>query len=92
MSERKCIVCGEYGVIALGIRARYENTNAVWAPNLDAYLCDEHANGGLLITIVLSPTSDGRVTTHTIGPRGTVSQALKIGTGTKVTPGQGTLA
>jgi hypothetical protein len=86
--QRHCIVCGEYGVIALGIRGRYENTNAVWAPNLNAYLCDEHARSGCEIEIELRPTNDGRVRTTTSGPRGSVQQALVIGTGRKEVPGQ----
>jgi len=89
---RTCLVCGEYGSVALGIRARYENTNAVWAPNLDSYLCEQHARSGCVIEITYRPTSDGRVRVTTSGPRGNVPTVLRIGSGMKETPGQETLA
>ena len=88
MRGHECIVCGRYATIALGVRARWSNTNAVWAPNLDAYLCEQHATDGCLVEITLTPRIDGRVTTVTRGPRGEYATALVIGTGVKVTPGQ----
>src|SRR5262245_11960774 len=88
MNERRCIICGEHGTVALGIRARYSNTNAVWAPNLDAYLCDDCSKSGVEISVEIEKSDDGRVTTRTYGPRGHARTALVIGTGTKVTPGQ----
>ena len=88
-----CLVCGAYGSKSLGIRARHENTNAVWAPNLDAYLCDEHAEAGCAITISIEPTRDGRVRTRTFGPRGMVAATiLVIGSGGRTEPAdQGSL-
>lgn len=91
MNDHRCIICGEHGPISLGIRARYSNTNAVWAPNLDAYLCGECANAGVNVEIGIRATSDGRVTTLTHGAVGEVTQSLVIGTGQKVSPGQGSL-
>lgn len=85
---RRCLVCGAYGVVALGVRARYENTNAVWAPNLDAYLCEQHARSGCRIEIGFQPATDGRVRVTTDGPRGRVETVLRIGTGIKEAPGQ----
>lgn len=91
MNDRRCIICGEHGPISLGIRARYSNTNAVWAPNLDAYLCEGCANAGVEIAIAIKPTIDGRVTTRTRGACGDIQQSLIIGSGEKVSPGQGSL-
>jgi hypothetical protein len=87
-NDRQCLVCGSYGTVTLGIRARYSNTNAAWAPNLEAFLCKTHAEAGMEIKIEMIPTNDGRVTTYTTGPRGTHASSLVIGTGAKVTPGQ----
>jgi hypothetical protein len=86
-AARHCLVCGAEGTKSLGIRARHENTNAVWAPNLDAWLCDLHATSGCVITIGIEPTMDGRVRTRTFGPRGAVAATvLVIGTGGKTEP------
>lgn len=90
--DARCLVCGGYGSVALGVRARYENTNAVWAPNLDAYLCDNHAKSGCEIEIVYRPTDDGRVRTRVSGPRRAVETTLVIGTGRREQPGQEAIA
>jgi hypothetical protein len=79
-----CIICGEDADITLGIRARYANTNAVWAPNLNAHLCDEHAKAGCHIALQIKPTYDGRVTTMIWGDDHSASQGLVIGTGRKL--------
>lgn len=85
--DRFCLVCGAYGSKSLGIRARHENTDAVWAPNLDAYLCDAHAEAGCVVTVTVEPTSDGRVRTRTFGPRGHVAATvLVIGSGGRTEP------
>jgi hypothetical protein len=47
----------------LGIRCRRPDTTAIWAPNLNAYLCDEHADQGYIIDIVLTPTGDREIVT-----------------------------
>jgi len=91
MNEHRCILCGDVGTVALGIRARYSNTNAAWAPNLDAWLCEDCTHGGCEIEVEIEPTSDGRVTTRTLTHRGSIVTQLIIGTGEKVTPGQGQL-
>lgn len=90
VNMRSCLFCGDHTgeMVALGIRARYANTNAIWAPNLSAYLCANCARSGCRITVDLEPTTDGRVTTTTTGPRGSITTALLIGKGTKVTPNQ----
>lgn len=84
---RHCLVCGAHGTKSLGIRARHDNTNAVWAPNLDAWLCDLHAKAGCVITIGIEPTTDGRIRTRTFGPRGMVAATvLVIGSGGRTEP------
>ena len=89
---RLCLVCGDYGSIALGIRARYENTNAVWAPNLDAYLCEDCALSGCVIELTYRQTSDGRVRVRTNGPQRYADTVLRIGSGFKEIPGQTSLS
>ena len=45
---QKCIIdgCSNEGVHNFGVRCRRPNTSAIWAPNTNAYLCDEHAEQG----------------------------------------------
>lgn len=92
MKQWLCLVCGEVARNTLGIRCRFgRQRDALWAPDIDAYLCDKHAKAGCEITVDFTPTEDGIVTITTVGPRQTVSAALQIGTGRKLTPGQGSL-
>jgi len=87
-----CIICGKDARHTIGIRSRYgRQKNADWAPETGAYLCDKCAQAGVEIAIAIGPTSDRRVTTHTTGPAGRVSRAVEIGTGRKLSVGQGTL-
>jgi len=92
MAMGHCLVCGAQGDVTLGIRARYRNTNAVWAPNLEAYLCLRHALSGNVIDINYRATSDGRVRVNTTSVNGRHSEVvLKIDTekyGQKEIPGQ----
>lgn len=48
----------------IGIRLRRPDTSAIWAPNSEAYLCDQHANDGYIIDITLFPTSVREITTN----------------------------
>ena len=48
----------------LGIRCRRPNTSAIWAPNCNAYLCDDHADQGYDITITLTPVPNRNITTN----------------------------
>jgi hypothetical protein len=64
-----CIIpgCNQPGIWVLGVRARLVSgavsarhpskkaTDAAWAPNLPAYLCDDHAYGGALLTLLVEP-------------------------------------
>jgi len=46
----------------LGVRLRKPSTRAVWAPDLDAFLCKEHAEAGGMFGITFEPGSGGMVT------------------------------
>lgn len=64
-----CLIpgCDEEGIWVLGIRARLaagckswlypdkQPTDAAFAPNLPAWLCDEHVNCGALLTLLVEP-------------------------------------
>lgn len=47
----------------LGIRLRRPNTSAIWAPNCDAFLCDEHGENGCTIVVSVIPNTSGKVKT-----------------------------
>lgn len=55
-----CLVpnCENNGNHNLGIRLRRPETSAIWAPNCDAFLCDEHADQGYTVDLVLTPKED----------------------------------
>ena len=89
--DARCIVCGETARHTLGIRARYgKQRDALWAPDIDAYLCDTHAHNDCHLSLTLE-IEKGVVEIETIGPRYTARTALRIGTRTKITPGQRSL-
>ena len=62
-----CIVsgCEEYADNNIGIRLRREvvDTTAIWAPNTNAMICDQHASQGFRIEITLIPTNTGNIET-----------------------------
>ena len=62
----KCIIpgCPHEGGNQLGIRCRRPDTTAVWAPNCNVFLCDEHAESGCCIDIRITPANDGKITTN----------------------------
>ena len=77
----KCIIqgCTNYAGNNFGVRLRNPETNAIWAPNTDAMICDQHAVVGMEVQVHLKPTGDGCVTTVVndgMGP--TVTRRLKI--------------
>jgi hypothetical protein len=47
--EMNCVItgCPNEGRRNLSVRLRRPNTSAIWAPNMDGFLCDEHATGGV---------------------------------------------
>lgn len=51
---------------SLSIRARRPNTSAVFAPELHAYLCDEHVTSGMDVEIRLKARADGEVRTRVV--------------------------
>lgn len=62
----------------IGIRCRRPNTTAIWAPNCDAYLCDEHADQGYEITISLSPIDQRLITTNVNAGGNVASRTSRI--------------
>lgn len=66
-----CIVpgCAREGKNKLGVRCRVwhhqrpgkAKTAALWSPDADAYLCDEHALGGADITVLYEPNRSGEI-------------------------------
>jgi hypothetical protein len=59
--------CCNTGRHNLGVRLRRPDTSAIWAPNTDGFLCDEHATSGVRITMVVEATTAGTVETHVSG-------------------------
>lgn len=58
-----CIIagCDQPARNNLGVRCRKPTTRAVWAPNLDAFLCKKHAEAGVDITLSVEAATHGRV-------------------------------
>lgn len=46
------------------------NADAIWSPNTEAYVCDDHAVQGVRITVVLEPTQTTNVETHIVATNG----------------------
>src|SRR4051812_10557212 len=51
----------------LSVRLRRPNTSAIWAPNLDAFVCDHHAVAGARIHVLYEATETGEIETHVHG-------------------------
>jgi hypothetical protein len=64
-----CIVpgCSLDALNSLSIRLRRPDTSAIWAPNLDAHVCDVHATSGARIYVLFEATDSGHVETVTNG-------------------------
>ena len=62
----QCLIpnCNNNAEHNLGIRCRRPNTTAIWAPNCNAYLCDEHAGQGYIIDITLTPVAARTIKTN----------------------------
>jgi RNase H-fold protein (predicted Holliday junction resolvase) len=54
----------------LSIRLRRPDTSAIWAPNLDAFVCDRHAVSGASVTILFAATDKHHVETVVLGVPG----------------------
>lgn len=63
MARHYCIVpgCKREAPHAITLRLRRPDTSAAWAPNTDAYLCDEHAVGGADIELIFRPKRTRRL-------------------------------
>jgi transcriptional regulator with XRE-family HTH domain len=73
-----CVVpgCESPGKHKLGVRCRVwhepspiagkSKTSALWAPDSDAFLCDQHALGGAHITLILEPNDSGETAVKVI--------------------------
>lgn len=67
----ECIIpgCTGEGRNKLGVRCRVwhnqhplkNKTDSLWAPDANAYLCDQHAQGGARVTVVYEPTHSGEI-------------------------------
>ena len=62
----RCIVpgCVVEATNSLSIRLRRRDTSAIWAPNLDAAVCDVHATSGARVHVLYEATNDGTIETH----------------------------
>ena len=90
-----CIVpgCHREGRNKLGIRCRVWHdaptshgkgkTSALWAPDTDAFLCDEHALGGASITILYEPTNTGETAVRVIAASHIDARSIPIKSGDK---------
>jgi hypothetical protein len=69
-----CIIPGCQNVAPnnFSVRCRKPSTRAIWAPNTEAFLCNEHARQGLRITVTLEPKTDGAIETLISSPGGRV--------------------
>ena len=65
----ECIVrdCEIEAYNGLSIRLRHPDTTAIWAPNLEAYVCDVHAYSGARIRVAYEATETGSIETHVDG-------------------------
>jgi hypothetical protein len=65
----KCIIegCQNYADNNFGVRLRRPNTTAIFAPNTDAFVCDEHSKAGMRIDVTLKITGTRSTTTVVSG-------------------------
>jgi hypothetical protein len=80
-AKMPCIIegCKKRARHNIGIRCRRPNTRAIWAPNTEAFVCDDHATEGFEITIVLKPKTTGAIETKVKSPGGNlVTRTTKI--------------
>ena len=76
-----CIVpsCTNPATHNFGVRLRRPATTAIWSPNTAAHVCDEHATGGFVVAVLLTPTDTGQIETHVSSPGGpTVTRITPI--------------
>jgi hypothetical protein len=91
MPDLHCAVpgCSREGRNRLGIRCRVAHdgpspvpgkgkTDALWAPDADAYLCDEHALSGANVTILFEPDDSREITVKVIGAMTASERTIEI--------------
>lgn len=67
----QCLIpnCPNDAIYYLGVRLRRPANDhrpsgtAIWAPDCDAYLCEEHASQGYSINVQLTPVASRTITT-----------------------------
>lgn len=71
-----CIITGCHNDARnnFSVRCRRPDTTAIWAPNTEAFLCDDHAAQGLRIAITLTPNASGEIETEVTSQ---VGQAIR---------------
>ena len=76
----RCLIpnCNNDANNNLGIRCRRPDTNAIWAPNCDAFLCDDHADQGYTISITLTPVVARTITTSVTAGRPPITRTTPI--------------
>jgi hypothetical protein len=74
-----CVIpgCRRPGKHRLGVRCRVweepspvegkKRTDALWAPDADAFLCDDHAMGGMDMTLLVEANGTGANSLRVIG-------------------------
>ncbi len=69
-----CIIpgCKNAARHEFGVRLRRPSTHAIWAPNTNVRICDDHATQGLRLTVEVSPTATGKIETIVSSPGGKV--------------------
>jgi hypothetical protein len=58
--------CEKTAVHGLGVRLRRPGGKAIFSPETGTHLCDNHAQGGLKLTISVTPTDTGEIETEVI--------------------------
>lgn len=89
-TPQACIVpgCRREGRNKLGVRCRVWHdaptshgkgkTGALWAPDADAFLCDDHALAGAMITLLYEPDQSKQTTVRVIGARHVEPRSVPI--------------
>jgi len=75
-----CVVpgCARAANNTLGLRLPKPTTEAIWSPNLNAYVCDVHARSGARVTVMYEATDSGRVETRVQGVTGPTVRRTSI--------------
>ena len=83
----QCLIpgCPNNAPYYLGVRlrrprkkGRRSSGTAIWAPNCNAYLCDQHAREGYSINVTLTPLATRDITTNTSAGGALVTRTTPI--------------